>query len=257
MKRFFLPPEQIVEGNVTFPDELSRKIRKVFHLNDKDAVTVLDNSGWEYLVQLDDTRSKQVTGHIMDNQAGREEPAIKLSVAFSLAERDTIEWIVQKGTELGVARFFPYSSSLSSVKVLKTNRARQENLESIAREAAEQSMRSRLPELLPVKAYEDMLKQTSGHALKLIAWEATAIVQQISAEMLQPLADQSERSLVLLVGPEGGFSAAEVALAEKYGFQQISFGNSILQMETACLAGSAILLSLGDRLLGKPHLKPR
>lgn len=257
MNRFFLPPEQIVEGNVIFPDELSRKIRKVFHLNEKDAVIVLDNSGWEYLVQLDNTRNKQVTGHIMDKQVGRAEPVIKLSVAFSLAERDTIEWIIQKGTELGVARFFPYVSSLSSIKELKTNRARQEKLESIAREAAQQSMRSRLPELFSANIHEDMLKQTSGQALKLIAWEGTAIVQQISAEMLEPLAGQIERSLVLLVGPEGGFSAAEVALAEKYGFQQISFGNSILQMETACLAGSAILLNVGDRLLGRSNLKPR
>ena len=93
-----------------------------------------------------------------------------------------------------------------------------------------------------------MQKQTKYHELKLIAWEGTAIVQQLGHETMQPLVGSSHKTAVLLIGPEGGFSAEEVMLAEKYGFQQISFGNSILRMETACIAGSAILRNLGDSL---------
>jgi len=249
MERFFLHPEQIIEGAVTFSEDLSKQIRKVLRLDvRKDAVIVLDNSGWEYLVQLDGTEGNLVTGHIMDKQQGREEPFIRLSLAYSLARREKIELIVQKGTELGITKFFPYVSSRSLVQELKTNRARQDRLESISREASEQSLRAKLPVMLPVSSYEEMLKQTYNHDLKLIAWEGTAIVKRICADTLHPLINADHKSLVLLIGPEGGFSAEEVKLAEEYGFQQISFGNSILRMETACIAGSAILRNIVDSL---------
>ena len=249
MERFFLNSDQIVEGSVTFPEDLSKQIRKVLRMDPKkDAVIVLDNTGWEYLVQLDGTTGNLVNGHIMDKQAGRDEPFVQLSLAYSLARREKVEWIVQKGTELGISRFFPYGSSRSLVQDLKTNRARQDRLESIAREASEQSLRAKLPVMLPVCTYEDMLKQTANHDLKLIAWEGTAIVKRICADTLQPLISADLKTLILLIGPEGGFSTEEVKLAEKYGFQQISFGNSILRMETACIAGSAILRNLVDSL---------
>lgn len=249
MDRFFLIPNKIVDGEITFREDLSKQIRKVLRLDTrKDAVIVLDNSGWEYLVQLDGLAGNLVTGHIMGKQKGREEPSVKLNLAYSLARREKIEWIIQKGTELGITGFVPYTSSRSLVQDLKMNRARQDRLESIAREASEQSMRAKLPVILPVTSYEEMLKNTADHDLKLIAWEGTAIVQRISSETLKPLAGTDQKSLVLLIGPEGGFSADEVKLAEEYGFQQISFGNSILRMETACIAGSAILRNLVDSL---------
>src|SRR5690606_34004080 len=249
MDRFFLNPDQLIEGSVTFPEDLSKQIRKVLRLDiKKDAVIVLDNSGWEYLVQLDGLTRNLITGHIMDKQAGRDEPVISLSLAYSLARREKIELIVQKGTELGISGFFPYISSRSLVQDLKTNRARQDRLESIAREASEQSLRAKLPVMLPVTSYEDMLKQTSDHDLKLIAWEGTAIVKRICADTLHPLINADLKSLILLIGPEGGFSAEEVKKAEAYGFQQVSFGNSILRMETACIAGTAIMRNLVDSL---------
>lgn len=249
MDRFFLNPDQLIEGSVTFPEDLSKQIRKVLRLDiKKDAVIVLDNSGWEYLVQLDGLTGNLVTGHIMDKQAGRDAPVISLSLAYSLARREKIELIVQKGTELGISRFFPYISSRSLVQDLKTNRARQDRLESIAREASEQSLRAKLPVMQTVTSFEGMLKQTSDHDLKLIAWEGTAIVKRICADTLHPLINADLKSLILLIGPEGGFSAEEVKKAEDYGFQQVSFGNSILRMETACIAGTAIMRNLVDSL---------
>ena len=246
MDRFFLNNEQILDGHVTFPEDLTKQIRKVLRLDAKDVVVVLDNSGWEYLVQLDDVKVKNAIGHVMDKQMGRSEPAIKLSLAYSLARRDKVEMIIQKATEIGIVKFYPYVSSRSLVQDLNTNRARQERLEAIAREACEQSMRSKLPELMNVTAFEGMLKETSEHDLKLIAWEGTAIVQQVCAEMIEPLTKKETPSLVILIGPEGGFSPEEVALAEKYGYVQISFGNNIFRMETACIAGSAIMRHLVD-----------
>ncbi len=251
MHRFFLNPNQILDGAVTFPEGLSRQIRKVLRLDiKKDAVIVLDNSGWEYFVQLDGNKGNQVLGHIIDCQEGRAQPSVELTLCYSQTRREKIEWILQKGTELGVAKFQPFISSRSLAQSLQPNSARRDRLEAIIREASEQSQRSKLPLLEAGCDFETMLQLTQDRSLRLIAWEGTALVRMVDMETIKPLSEHDSKSIVLVVGPEGGFSSEEVELAEKYGYQQISLGNRILRTETACIAGTAILRNLSDSLFG-------
>ncbi|NLB71327.1 MAG: 16S rRNA (uracil(1498)-N(3))-methyltransferase [Chloroflexi bacterium] len=247
MDRFFLHENQIVDGTVTFPDDISRQIRKVLRMDmKKGAVIVLDNSGWEYLVQLDGLKGNQVVGHIMSKQEGRSESNAHITVCFSQARREKVEMILQKCTEIGVSEFIPFVSSRTLVKGLKENSARQDRLTAIIREASEQCRRSRLPELHPAVSFEDLLKQTADREIRLIAWEGTPLVRQICPQMLSPLSEMADKSVALLIGPEGGFSAEEVSLAEEFGYQQVSLGVNILRMETACIAGSALLRHFCD-----------
>jgi 16S rRNA (uracil1498-N3)-methyltransferase len=247
MDRFFLHENQIVDGTVTFPDDISRQIRKVLRMDmKKGAVIVLDNSGWEYLVQLDGLKGNQVVGHIMSKQEGRSESNARITVCFSQARREKVEMILQKCTEIGVSEFIPFVSSRTLVKGLKENSARQDRLTAIIREASEQCRRSRLPELHPAVSFEDLLKQTADREIRLIAWEGTPLVRQICPQMLSPLSEMADKSVALLIGPEGGFSAEEVSLAEEFGYQQVSLGVNILRMETACIAGSALLRHFCD-----------
>ncbi len=241
MQHFFLEPESIQDGVVTFPEDISRQIKNVLRLKLKtDAVIVLDNSGWEYLVQLTGSTGKTVIGEITGKQLGRPEPKVGLRLCYSLTRREKMETILQKATEIGATSFQPYISSRSLVQDSRQNSARQERLNAIMREAAEQSMRARLPILKPVLTYEEMLTDAQDCVVKLIAWESTAIVSQICASMLG-VGESENAEIALLIGPEGGFSSDEVALAEKHGFQQISLGTNILRMETACIAGCAII----------------
>ena len=244
MQHFFLDPDSIQNGVVTFPEGISRQIKNVLRLKPKtDAVIVLDNSGWEYLVQLTGNNGKSIIGEITGKQLGRPEPKVGLRLCYSLTRREKMETILQKATEIGATSFQPYFSSRSLVQESRQNSARQERLDTIMREAAEQSMRSRLPVLKPVLTYAEMLADAEDCAVKLIAWESTAIVRQICANMLS-VGDRENAEIALLIGPEGGFSSDEVALAEKHGFQQISLGTYILRMETACIVGCAIIRHL-------------
>jgi len=244
MQHFFINPESIQDGVVTFPEDISRQIKNVLRLKLKtDAVIVLDNSGWEYLVQLTGAKGQTVIGEITGKQIGRPEPQVGLRLCYSLTRREKMETILQKATEIGVTSFQPYISSRSLVQDGRQNSARQERLNAIMREAAEQSMRSKLPVLTPVLTYEEMLAAAKDCAVKLVAWESTAIVSQVCPEMLR-VAENGKPEIALLIGPEGGFSSDEVKFAEKYGFQQISLGTNILRMETACIAGCAIIRHL-------------
>lgn len=244
MQHFFLNPDSIQDGVVTFPEDISRQIKNVLRLKLKtDAVIVLDNSGWEYLVQLTGNKGQNVIGEITGKQPGRPEPVVGLRLCYSLTRREKMEVILQKTTEIGVTNFQPFISSRSLVQDGRQNSARQERLAAIMREAAEQSMRSKLPVLQPVLEFEAMLASAKDCDVKLIAWESTAIVSQVCPEMLS-VGENEKAEIALLIGPEGGFSSDEVALAEKYGFQQISLGTNILRMETACIAGCAIIRHL-------------
>jgi 16S rRNA (uracil1498-N3)-methyltransferase len=147
-------------------------------------VIVLDNSGWEYLVQINGIKGQNLIGEITGKQLGRPEPVIGLRLCYSLTRREKMEIILQKATEIGVTSFQPYISSRSLVQDRRQNSARQERLNAIMREAAEQSLRAKLPVLLPALAYEEMLVAAEGCAVKLIAWESTAIVSQVCPEML-------------------------------------------------------------------------
>lgn len=244
MQHFFLDPQSIQDGVVTFPEAISRQIKNVLRLKLKtDAVIILDNSGWEYLVQLTGSKGQNVIGEITGKQLGRPEAATGLRLCYSLTRREKMETILQKATEIGVTSFQPYISSRSLVQDSRQNSARQDRLTAIIREAAEQSMRAKLPVLQPVLMYEEMLLAANGCGVKLIAWESTAIVRQVCADILTG-GENQKPEIALLIGPEGGFSSDEVALAEKHGFEQISLGTNILRMETACVAGCAIIRHL-------------
>ena len=110
MQHFFLNPESIQNGEVTFPEDLSRQIKNVLRLKAKtDAVIVLDNSGWEYLVQLTGAKGQTVTGRITGKQPGRPEPTVGLRLCYSLTRREKMEVILQKATEIGVTSMQPRS----------------------------------------------------------------------------------------------------------------------------------------------------
>lgn len=252
MQHFFIPNTAIQDGTVTLPEDISRQLRQVLRVDEKgEAIVVLDNSGWEYLVQLEGRKGKKLVGSVVGKQLGRPEPGIRLRLSFSLTRREKIEWIIQKGTELGVTAFQPFTSSRSLVKDLHENSARQQRLNSIIREAAEQSMRSGLPVLMPAVKFADLLARKCDGCRRLIAWEETAVVERLTPEMLALESGALPAEIELVIGPEGGFSSEEISLAEKNGYEQVSLGPYILRTETACITGASILRHLSDRVLSE------
>ncbi len=245
LNRFFVDPSAISSGRVVFPLELSHQIHKVLRLDvQADQVMVLDNSGKSHLVQLAGWQGKTLTGKILETYLPEQEDSLELELAFSLTKREKITWILQKGTELGVSRFRPYVATRSLDRTLQPEPSRMLRWRAIIREAAEQSRRERLPDIEAPSTFADMLKVVPQDGLKLIAWEEANPQKQLSAGFLTQISAEPTRLVSVLIGPEGGFSPEEVALAEGFGFIQFSLGRRTLRMETACLAACAILTNL-------------
>lgn len=117
MNRFFLTPDHIHASQITFPSEIAHQIRHVLRLWDGDCVEVVDNTGMVYQVQLlPMTQSNEVVGSILGPQAETAEPGIALHLLFVLTSRRKVEWILRKGTEIGVPAFQPFVSSRSLVQ---------------------------------------------------------------------------------------------------------------------------------------------
>lgn len=240
MQRFFIDPKYIDGNDVTFPEAVERQIKKVLRLEHSDAVVVLDNTGMTYLVELQIKRGQPLKGIVVDKELGRAEPAIDMRLCFSLSKKDKLEWIFQKCTEVGVTVFQPYISSRSLVQDLESFESKRERFTSIAREAAEQSMRSIMPVIKPVKSFEALISEKSN-AIKLIPWESTATVERMRREMVCFSEGEAPGEIRVLIGPEGGFSREEVEQAESYGYLQVSLGETLLRMETACVVATAIV----------------
>lgn len=243
MQRFFIDPKYINGNDVSFPDDIEKQIRKVLRLESSDAVVVLDNTGMTYLVELQVKRGQPIKGIIVDKEPGRAEPQVGLRLCFSLSKKEKLEWIFQKCTEVGVSVFQPYISSRSLVQEAESYEAKRERYTTIAKEAAEQSMRSIMPVLMPVLSFEALVAEKSD-SVKLIPWEGTATIERLKSEMLCLQDGQKPAEIRVLIGPEGGFSREEVEQAEEYGYQEVSLGDSLLRMETACVVATALVRHL-------------
>lgn len=250
--RFFVPTDTLRGDQVLIEDAgLAHQMSGVLRLRAGVHILLLDDSGAEYVVALDEVGRKRVTGRVVEQRAGKGEPRTHLTLFMALLRGERFEWVLQKGTELGVSAFVPVQFARSQ----GSDRADERKLERwrrIIREAAEQSCRARLPTLVaPIPFAAACTEVKDDVSLILYEGEATplrdvvnnfAIFQgQEKATLARP-----ER-LVLVSGPEGGIAPEEITTASEHGMMPVSLGSRILRAETAPIAAAAALLfALGD-----------
>jgi 16S rRNA (uracil1498-N3)-methyltransferase len=243
MNRFFLPPEAIQAGQVIFPGEVSRQITRVLRLKPGDVVTVLDNLGSEYRVELVSVAADGARGMVQERSEAKGEPPLRLALYLCLTQREKFEWILQKCTETGVAEFTPVISSRSLVQDTTRAEKKLERWRRIVREAAEQSGRGRIPGINATVPFAQALRQgVTAHQAALLGWEEEqhAGLGTILTEI------GSLEQLALLIGPEGGLSQAEVQAAVDLGWRPFSLGRRIFRMETAAVVASARLIAAAE-----------
>lgn len=247
MNRFFINPQNFRDTKVTFPADIAHQIRHVLRLGQDDLVEVLDNSGKVYRVRLAiEPSSSPVTGLVLDVREGQTEPKVPIVLYFGLTSREKVEWVLQKGTEAGVSVFQPFISKRTLIQSRELPLSKIERWERIIQEAAEQALRSRLPEFRTPLPYSECLQRAvTENGQTLVAWEGADSTGQRLKDVLGVY--QGGR-MGLFVGPEGGFSKEEVDLASSLGCQIVSLGPRILRMETAAILFPALVLSVLDAL---------
>lgn len=251
MPRFFVSPEQVKAGRVTITGPDVVHIVKVLRLGTGDTLTVLDGRGKVYGVVIEKAGREEVICAVISESDAGGAPPVRITLVQGLTKGDKMDFIVQKATELGVWRLIPLTCDRSVVKLLGDKpQRRSERWQRIAREAAKQCRRPDVPEVLPPLGWEETLAGMPDGTAGLITWEEENLesLKKVFAES-GPMEDA-----YVFIGPEGGFTSAEVELARTRGIKPVTLGPRILRTETAGLAVLAIILyqfgDLGGKLDG-------
>ncbi|MFN8458953.1 MAG: 16S rRNA (uracil(1498)-N(3))-methyltransferase [Anaerolineae bacterium] len=244
--RFFIPSNWLTPPTVHLHDEAAHQVKAVLRLQPGDEIIVLDNSGQERRVRLTAVGQREVAGEIISQQPAQGEPAVQISLYQGTLKGQKFEWVLQKGTELGVSRFRPVICQRSVVNKPHDLVEKYPRWERIIREAAEQSRRGRLPELAAPLTLAETLESLGGStlpgALALMPWEEAG-----EPSLKTILAQVKPRQVIIFIGPEGGFTTQEAALAQAAGVRLVKLGPRILRAETAGLAVcAAILYEVGE-----------
>lgn len=235
MHRFFVTGSWKTGDEVVLVEPQAHQISQVLRLRPQTPITLLDNNGWAYTVTLTEVNKRLVRGRVTAHTPAPGEPATYLTLYLGLLKADKFEWVLQKGTEIGVSCFVPLITERSVVQTVSPNK--QARWERILTEAAEQSGRGRIPELLIPLSFADALAALPPNALALIPYE-----QEKSITLRAAMAAPSSRPLALFIGPEGGWSENEISLAQGHGVVPVSLGPRILRAETAAVVAAALTL---------------
>jgi 16S rRNA (uracil1498-N3)-methyltransferase len=248
-RRFFVAPEAIVGDQAIVRDaELAHQLGRVLRLAVGDHILLLDGSGNAYEVELSELGRELVRGQVVQQEVAQGEPALQITLYIALLRAERFEWVLQKGTELGVSRFVPVQFARS----LPADRADSKKLarwSRIIREAAEQACRGILPPIVQPISFAQACSEATSAELSLILWEGEApslrsTLRKISQSpnLQSPISHFPISNLALLSGPEGGISEEELTTASEHGIIPVSLGPRILRAETAPIAAVAATL---------------
>jgi 16S rRNA (uracil1498-N3)-methyltransferase len=241
--RFFVPGSSFEGGLVRLSREQAHQVRQVLRLEPGDTVVVLDDRGAEYEVTLTAVSPKEAVGRVVSTRPAAGEPRVQLTLFQSLLIREKFEWVLQKATEVGVTQIVPALTARSLVRTKQIEENKLDRWQRILTEAAEQAHRGRIPRLESVVPFAEVFSRFIGFDRLLIAAPSEMVTLR---EALGGI-ERPEPSIALLIGPEGGFTEEEVALAREEGAIAIGLGPRILRTETAAVVASALILyELGE-----------
>lgn len=240
--RFFVGGVYAVGERVAFAPDDAHKIATVLRGRSGDRVEVVDSGGNAWSATLD-VRGASVAA-TLDETLTRpsREPSARIAIAQAIPKGTKMDAVVEKATELGAAALLP----LRTLRVAgdHTGEAKVERWRRIARSAAQQCGRTAIPSVAPVCGWEELLPTFASYDRVYMPWELA------EPKPLRETFDrdaQAVRSVLFIIGPEGGLAAAEVARVRDAGGIPISLGARILRTETVALVVlSAFLYARGE-----------
>lgn len=227
LHRFFVSEKINLGAEVVLSDDtlLSQWVR-VFRFRNGDQVILLDNSGKEFVAQIVHIGKQEVKLVIVEHRENNYKPKKEVLLFMSMIKKGNFEWVLEKGTEIGVTHFIPVIASRSEKKNINIERG-----EIILKEAAEQSGKVFLPTLHQPVNFNEAVEMCN----------TAAIVFEPSGKKYESQ-DFDHDQVSIFIGPEGGWSDQELVTFKEKKFSILSIGDTVLRAETAALATASLLL---------------
>lgn len=241
MHHFFVAPSDVEQDRVFIKGSDARHIAKVLRLIKGDKITVSDGAKNLYKVELANVALNVVECRIIESISIETQPYFKLTLMQCLPKSSKMELVIQKGTELGVSCFVPLMCKRTIVKLdEKSIKTKLRRWKKIAYEAAKQSRRLTVPEVLEPISLREAIEKIDEKALILMPWEGEQAV------LLKDVLSEYEKlnRAYVIIGPEGGFETEEVELAKKHNAKIVSLRKRIMRTETAGLYVASVLVYL-------------
>ena len=244
MARFFLPKERIQDQRGTIVGDELAHLRKVLRLGPGDRLTVFDDTGREHEAVIRSFSADRGDIDILRSYRPERESSLQITLALGLTKGEKMDFVVEKATELGVQTLVPFISSYTVPKLNDRKiETRTERWQRIALSAAKQCGRTLVPKILTLCEFRELVRQPWADTLKLLFWEREG---RLTLKQIYET-DRDTRAILLVIGPEGGFSSAEADKAQQHGFKSVQLGRRILRSETAALAALSVVQFLwGD-----------
>lgn len=244
LPRFFVPPNAVRDGAASVGGRELAHMRKVLRLRPGARVLLWDGAGTEHEARVDAYDDGVAAMTVVRSYRPERESPLAVTLAQAVGKGDKMDWVVEKSTELGVACVAPFVSSHTVPRFAgDKGERRRGRWEKIAAAAARQSGRTRIPAVLDVGRFDEVLARD---------WQCEARMLFLEGSGGRPLSSIREelgslRSVLVMVGPEGGFTPAEAEEAADRGFRPVRLGRRVLRTETAALAAvCAVQLLWGD-----------
>ncbi|PYZ94241.1 16S rRNA (uracil(1498)-N(3))-methyltransferase [Salipaludibacillus keqinensis] len=250
MQRYFLSKESFKDNDVIIEGEDSKHITRVMRMSTGDHIICCDNETACYLCEIRNVLTDSVEAKVVKSLDKDSELPIQVTIAHGLPKGDKFELVIQKGTELGAASFIPFQAERSIVKWdTKKEKKKLDRWNKISKEASEQSHRHYVPRVYGAQTIKQLIQHFHSYSYVILAYEEDAKNDEKS-RFHQTLSQMKESdTLLILVGPEGGFSDREVEMMVKAGAISCALGPRILRSETAPLYALAAI-SYHFELLG-------
>lgn len=237
MPRFFLEKMNTETPVITGSD--ARHIGFSLRMKPGELLTVCAE-GRDYKCSINKITEDAVFLDILESSLCAAEPSIELTLYQAVPKLDKLETIIQKSVELGASRIVPVLTR-RCISRPKDFAKKLERLNKIALEAAKQSGRGIIPEVMPIIDFKTAVSQMSETECPIMLYEEGGV-------RFSELKTEGKKSFSLLIGSEGGFDPEEAEYAEKAGINTVWLGERILRCETAPLTAISILMFITNNL---------
>ena len=245
MRHFFIDPSAATSSLVTIQQSEAHHIKNVLRLRPGDRIKLFDGTGFEYEAVIRKMSAEKVDVEILGRIRATLQSGVKIMVAQAFLKEKKMDDLVRKLCELGVAKWAPFFSQRSIARPDASRLAgRTRRWHRIATEALKQCRRIDLPDIAGPLSFKEVLDLSKTCDLNIVFWEneSTPLDSGIESSRKHPI-----RKILLMLGPEGGFTQQEIEMAEHSGFVVAGLGPRILRAETATLAAVTLVQYLfGD-----------
>jgi 16S rRNA (uracil1498-N3)-methyltransferase len=245
MRHFFIDPSAATNSSVAIQQSEAHHIKNVLRLKLGDRIKLFDGTGFEYEAVIKEMSGAKVDVEIRSRVRANLRSGVQIMVAQAFLKEKKMDDLVRKLCELGVAKWVPFFSQRSIARPDASRLAgRSRRWHRIAAEALKQCRRADLPEIVGPLSFKEVLDFSKTCDLNIVFWEneSTPLNSAIESNATHPI-----RKILLMLGPEGGFTQQEIETAEHSGFFLAGLGPRILRAETATLAAVTLVQYLfGD-----------